>query len=123
MAFCHHDSGWGLKKKWKEKIFTYLFHGPVALSDITTALKKSQDLFNTSLFLLELLHLKTLTTSASQLLGCLESLFSELDILDSQLLANDGQISDWVDISFNVNDLSIVEASYDLEDSIDGTDM
>merc|ERR1712219_79978 len=114
MAFCHHDSG--IWEDWKEKFFTYLFCAPVALSDVTTTLKKSKYLLDTSLFLLELLHLKTLTTSSGQLLGCLESLFSELDILDPQLLADDGQIPDWVDISLNVNNFSIIKASDDLED-------
>jgi hypothetical protein len=82
-----------------------------------------QDLLNSSFLFLQLLHLKTLATPSSLLLQVFKSLLSELNIFDSQFFADDGQISDWVNISFNVNDFSIVEAANDLEDGVDGADV
>ena len=102
---------------------TYLFGRPVALSDISAVIQESKDLLNTSLFLEKFLHLQTLTTSSGKFLDSLKTLLGELNILDTQLLTDDGQISDWVDVSLYVNDFGIVETSYDLEDSIDGTNV
>lgn len=110
-------------KEKKGKVFTYLLRVPVTLTDILARLKPLQDLGSGSLILLKLLHLKRLATTASLLGQGLESLLNELDILDTQLLADDGQIPNRVDITLNVDNLSIIEAAHHLEDGIDGTDV
>jgi hypothetical protein len=70
-----------------------------------------------------LLLLQTLTTHAGLLLLVLESLFSELDILESELLADDVKITGGVHVTLNVNDLGVIEATDDLEDSIDSANV
>jgi hypothetical protein len=70
-----------------------------------------------------LLLLQTLTTHAGLLLLVLESLFSKLDILESELLADDVKITGGVHVALNVNDLGIIEATNNLEDGIDGTNV
>ena len=130
------STSWGYQASWpfviitgeerKEKNVrkrTYLFWRPVALSDISAVIQESKDLLDASLFLEKFLHLETLATSPCELLDGLKTLLCELNILDAQLLADDGQISDWINISLYVNDFGIVETSYDLEDSIDGTNV
>lgn len=93
------------------------------MSDILASLQVSQDLLNGRLLLTELLHLQGLATTTSLLLQVVESLLGELDILDAQLLADDVQITLGVDITLDVDDLGVVEATDDLEDGIDGTDV
>lgn len=53
----------------------------------------------------------------------LECLFNKLDILQSQLFADNVEISCGVDVTLNVNNLGIVKATYDLEDGIDSANM
>jgi hypothetical protein len=86
-------------------------------------LQQSKNLLHRGFFLLELLDLKTLTSSPRQLLVVLERLLGELDVFDAQLLADDGKITNWVDIAFNVNNFGIIETSDYLEDSIDCSDV
>lgn len=93
------------------------------MADILARLQVSQDLLHGRLLLTELLHLQGLTTTAGLLLQVLERLLSELDILDAQLLADDVQITLGVDITLDVDDLGVIEATDDLEDGIDGTDV
>lgn len=107
----------------KTEMRAYLLGGPVALSDVFAVLQPLQDLLDRGLLFSRLLLLKTLTTLAGLLLLQLESLLHKLDILQSQLLGNDIQITSGVDVSLNVDDLSIVKASDDLENRIDGTDV
>lgn len=102
---------------------TYLFGGPVALADILAILEPGQNLLNNGLLFPRLLLLKTLAALAGLLLLVLERLLDELDVLQSQLLTDDIEITDGVDITLNVNNLSIVEATNDLEDSIDGANV
>ncbi|CRK18840.1 hypothetical protein BN1708_003185 [Verticillium longisporum] len=70
-----------------------------------------------------LLHLETLAARASLLLLGLEGLLDELDIFQSELLADDVQITRGVDVTLDVNNLSIVEGAHHLEDGIDGTNV
>lgn len=102
---------------------TYLLGRPVTLANITTIVEQGEDLLDGGLFFPELLHLQTLASSSGQLLLVLKSLLNELNVLDSELFADNVQISDWVDITLDVDNLGIVEASHDLEDGIDGTDV
>lgn len=81
------------------------------------------DLLDGSLLLLELLHLKSLATSPGLLDIVLVGLLSELNVLDAQLLADNVQITDRINVTLDVDNLSIVEATNDLEDGIDGTDV
>lgn len=104
-------------------MIAYLLRGPVTLADIVTGLQELQDLGNGRLLLLQLLHLERLTTTAGLLVQSLVRLLDELDILDAQLLADDGQITAGVDVTLNVDDLGIVETTHDLEDGIDGADV
>jgi hypothetical protein len=108
---------------FNKKMEAYLFRSPLSFSDISTILEQGQDLLDCGFLLLELLDLKTLATPPSQLLHGLECLFGELDILDSQLLTDDGQIPNWVNVALNVDNLGVVEATDNLEDGINGTDV
>lgn len=102
---------------------TYLLGSPVTVADIVTILEELQDLANSSLLFLQLLHLQRLATTASLLAKGIERLLDELDILNAQLVADNLQIADGVDIALDVNNFSIVEASDHLEDGIDGTNV
>lgn len=102
---------------------TYLLRGPVLVTDVLAILKESKNLLDAGFLLLELLHLEGLTATAGLLLQVLESLLDELDILDTELLADDFEITDGVDITLDVNDLGIIETSDDLEDGIDGANV
>lgn len=106
----------------REKV-PYLFRAPGALADILAILQPGQNLFDGGLLFPRLLLLETLATLAGDLLLGLESLLHELNILESQLLADDVEITDGVDISLDVDNLGIVEAAHDLEDGIDGADV
>ena len=101
----------------------YLFGAPVALADILAVLQPGQNLFDSGLFFPRLLLLETLATLAGDLLLGLEGLLHKLNILESQLLADDVEITDGVDISLDVDNLGIIEAAHDLEDGIDGSDV
>lgn len=93
---------------------------------MTDVLARLQPLENTTsggLLLLQLLHLQRLATTASLLAESLESLLDELDILDAQLLADDGQVADGVDIALDVDNLGVIEATNHLENGIDGTNV
>lgn len=101
----------------------YLLGGPVALADLLAILKPGQDFLNHLLLNLGLLQLKTLAAHAGLLLLVLKSLLHKLNILESQLLADNVQITSGVDITLDVDNLSVVEASNNLEDGIDSTDV
>lgn len=107
----------------KQKASTYLLGTPGALADLLAILEVGQDLLDRGLLLLPLLHLKTLTTLAGLLLLVLEGLLNELNVLESQLLADDIEITCWVDITLDVDNLGIIEATNDLEDGIDGANV
>lgn len=107
----------------KQKASTYLLGTPGALADLLAVPEVGQDLLDRGLLLLPLLHLKTLTTLAGLLLLVLEGLLNELNVLESQLLADDIEITCWVDITLDVDNLGIIEATNDLEDGIDGANV
>ena len=111
------------KRRGKEKKATYLFRTPVAVSDVLALFQELKNLSNSSLFFTQLLHLQSLSTTSCLLAKALESLLNKLNILDPQLFADDGQITDRVNITLDVNDFSIVEASDDLENGIDSSDV
>jgi hypothetical protein len=50
-------------------------------------------------------------------------LLDELNVFQAQLLGDDVQVTDGVNVTLDVDNLGIVEASDDLEDGIDGADM
>lgn len=102
---------------------TYLLGAPVVLAHVLARLEVLNDLLDGRLLFLELLHLKRLTTTPSLLLVVLERLLRELKILDAQLLVDDLQVTDGVDITLDVDDLGVIEATYHLEDGIDGSDV
>jgi len=102
---------------------TYLLGTPVLVTDVLAILKQGKNLLDSSFLLLELLHLKRLTATASLLLQVLKSLLDELDILDAELLADNLEITDGVDVTLDVDNLGIIETSDDLEDGIDGADV
>lgn len=127
MACCHHPNGeravaCGGEQHGRKRI-AYLFGSPVALSDILPILEPVQNLHNGSLLFFCALLLQTLATNSALLPLRLESLLCELDILQPQLLGNDVQVTHWVDVTLDVNDLSIIEAPYNLENGIDRTDV
>lgn len=118
--------GGGGQKGSEEKIFrvkTYLLGAPFTGTDVLAGLQVLQNLGSGGLLFLHLLHLKGLTATAGLLLEGIESLLDELDILDAQLLADDIQVTGGVDITLDVNNLSIVEAANHLEDGIDGANV
>lgn len=102
---------------------TYLLGAPVLVTDVLAVLKEGEDLADSGFLLLELLHLKRLTATASLLAKGLKSLLDELDILDTKLLADNLKIADGVDVTLNVDNLGIIETSDDLEDGIDGANV
>lgn len=118
LAVSHHR-----KTRVKKEKVPYLFGAPGALADILAILQPGQNLFDGGLLFPRLLLLETLATLAGDLLLGLEGLLHELNILESQLLADDVEITDGVDISLDVDNLGIVEAAHDLEDGIDGSDV
>jgi hypothetical protein len=101
----------------------YLLGTPVSFANILAVVQPRKDLLNDLLLLTSLLLLQTLSTHAGLLLLVLQSLLGELNVLEAQFLANDVQISRGVDITFDVDNLSIVEAADDLEDGVDGTNV
>lgn len=102
----------------------YLFWSPVLLANIHLLLREAVvDGLNNGLLLLELLHLHGLSTTGGLLADSLKRLSNKLQILDSQLVVDDLKITDWVDITLDVDNLGIVEAADNLEDGIDGTNV
>jgi hypothetical protein len=102
---------------------TYLLGSPVTLADVVSIFQELKHLGDSGLLLFQLLHLKRLSTAPCLLVQVLECLFNKLDILDPQLLADDVQITDGIDITLDVDDLSVIEASDDLEDGIHSTNV
>lgn len=119
-SLVHPYSAEGTRKK---VIRTYLLGGPVVLANVLAGLDVLDDLLDGGLLFLELLHLKGLTTTPGLLLVVFERLLGKLKILDAQLLVDNLQITDGVDVTLDVDDLSIVEATDDLEDSVDGANV
>jgi hypothetical protein len=120
IALCHLVTG----RDWVIVLgCTYLLWAPVALADVLAVLEHGEDLLDGSLLLLELLHLERLTTTSCLLDELLKGLLDELNVLETELLADDVQVTDGVDITLDVNDLGIVEASNDLENGIDSADV
>ena len=115
------EVGWGRKEFFFFK--TYLLGAPVTVTDILALLQPLKDLGSSSLLFLKLLHLQRLTTTAGLLAQALKRLLDELDILDAKLLTDNGQVTDRVNVTLDVNDFSIVEATDHLEDGIDSTDV
>lgn len=102
---------------------TYLLGAPVLTANILAVLQHLEDFLDGGLLFLELLHLQRLATSPGLLDELLQRLLGELDILETKLLADDVQITDRVDITLNVDDLGIIEASHHLEDGIDSANV
>lgn len=50
-------------------------------------------------------------------------LLDELDVLDPKLVRDDLEITYRIDVALYVYNLSIIEASHDLEDSVNGSDV
>lgn len=130
MALCHHVNvldrtscmAWGFVRTRKRED-SYLFGTPRALAHVLAVLQPGQDPLYRRLLLPGLLLLKALTTLAGLLLLHLKSLLDKLNILESQLLGNDVEVTGGVDISLNVDDLSVIKAADDLENGIDSTNM
>lgn len=93
------------------------------LAHISPGLEVFNDLLDGSLLHQQVLHLEGLAATTGLLLVILERLGSELKILDAELLVDDLQITDGVDVTLDVDDLGIIEATNDLEDGIDGTNV
>lgn len=93
------------------------------LADVPAGLEVLNDLLDGSLLHQQVLHLEGLATATGLLLVVLERLGSELEVLDAELLVDDLQITDGVDVTLDVDDLGIVEATNDLEDGIDGANV
>lgn len=123
MALIHHGKRVCRGKENARKFFTYLLGAPVTVANVLALLKPLENLGSSGLLLLQLLHLKRLTTTASLLRQGVESLLDELDILDAKLLADDGQITYGIDIALDVDNLGIIEAAHHLEDGINSTDV
>ena len=95
----------------------------MSLAHILAILELLKDLLDSGELLLHLLHLQALATPSGVLDELLMRLLNELDVLDTELLADDVEIADGINITLNVDDLSIVEASHNLEDGVDGSDV
>lgn len=116
-------------KKYAQKVdvlegnVTHILSTPVPVAHILPILEMGENILDNRLLLLELLHLERLTTTGSLLLKTLKVLVDELHILDAQLLRDDLEITDGVDVTLDVDDLGVVEATDDLEDGVDGADV
>ena len=95
----------------------------MTLANVLAVVQPGKDLLHSLLLGTSFLQLQTLATHASLLLLVLQSLLDELDIFQAKLFADDIKITGRVDITLDVNNLGIVEATNDLEDGIDGTDV
>jgi hypothetical protein len=95
----------------------------VVFAHVLAGLEVLNDLLDGGLLHEQVLHLERLATTAGLLLVVLEGLLGELNVLDAELIADDLQITDGVDITLDVNDLSIVEATDNLEDGIDSANV
>lgn len=95
----------------------------MVLAHVLAGLEVLNDLLDSGLLHEKVLHLKRLATTAGLLLVVLEGLLGELDILDAELFADDLEITDGIDITLDVDDLGIVEATDDLEDGVDGANV
>lgn len=93
------------------------------MTDIMALSQPLQNLVNNTLILLHSLHLQSLPTTSRLLRKSLKSLLHKLNVLDTQLLIDNSQIPNGVNITLNVDDLSIIKAPDHLEDGIDSTDM
>ena len=60
---------------------------------------------------------------AAGFLEALEMLLDPLDVLETELGIDDLHVAARVDITLDVDDLSVVEGADDLEDTIDGADV
>jgi hypothetical protein len=95
----------------------------VVHAHVLAGLEVLNDLLDGSLLHQQVLHLERLATTAGLLLVVLERLLGELDVLDAQLLVDDLKIANGVDVTLDVDDLGIVEATDDLEDGVDGANV
>lgn len=102
---------------------SYLLGTPVTMTDILAVLQPLQNLFYRGLLLSRPLLLETLATLSGDLLLVLESLLHELNVLEPQLLGNDVEVTGGVHVTLDVDDLGIIEATHNLEDSIDRTNV
>ena len=93
------------------------------MTNIMPILQPLQYLTNRSLIFPQLSHLQGLATTSCLLGEILERFFHKLDILDAQLLIDDGQVAHRVHITFHVDDLGIVKAPHNLKDGIYGSDV
>ena len=102
----------------------YLFVSPALLANGNLIFGKTfHDRLNDGLLFFELLHFQALATARSQLLEGFELFLNKLNVLDPQFILNNIKITNGIDISFNVDDFGIIEASDNLEDGIYCTDM
>lgn len=102
---------------------SYLLWCPVFFSHILPILEPRKNFLHCGLILFQLLHFQALPTSSGLLLQIFKRFFNKLDIFDSELLADDREIADWIHIAFNMNYLRIVKATNDLEDGINRSDV
>jgi hypothetical protein len=64
-----------------------------------------------------------LTTPSGFLDELLVRLLNELNVFDAQFLADDVEVTDWVNVALNVDNLGVVKTSHDLENGIDSSDV
>lgn len=102
---------------------THLGIGPVALPDVSVVLLDVlEDLLNDGNLLLLLPVLETVVAGRSGvLLGHVESLLYPVNVLEPELGGDDLHVTEGVDVALNVDDLSVVESTNDLEDTVDGS--
>lgn len=101
----------------------YLLGSPILLSHIFTIFEPCKNLFDSRFLLFQFFHFETLPASPRLLLQVFKSFLNELYIFDSKLLADYIEISDRINVSFNMDDLGIIETANNLEDGINGPDM
>lgn len=127
-ALYHHIAGVGWQ--WWSRLnpsesTTHLLVGPGTLSDILVLLgQRLQDLLNGGNLLLSGFVGQTDTSQVPRkLLQPLQLFLHPFDILQSELGGDDLHISQWINISLDVDDLGVVECSDALEDTVDSTDV
>lgn len=130
------------KKGERERCCTNFFVVPFSLSDILAV--HSENFLNLlhyclrheisrrkgkgtrrayDFFFLGFVRQARITQTPAHLLKVLQCLFNPLDILQPKFCLNNFHITDWIDISFDVNNFSIIKCTNDLKNSIDGANM
>ncbi|KAH3666022.1 hypothetical protein OGAPHI_004211 [Ogataea philodendri] len=99
------------------------FTCPGLVGNSLAILEKLDDSLDQNSLLFLLLNLQRLTTSLGDFVDTFQVTLGKINILESQLVGNNLQISGRVNISLNVDDVCVIETSNHLVNGINSTDI